>query len=261
MNDSIANFRKDLDAGKKCIGMGITLSDPLVSEAIADSADFLWIDLEHSTMSPEVVNGHLLAARSKQKPGLVRLPAGSTAWIKSALDAGADGIIVPQVRGMEEVKNIVEDCRYAPQGRRGFGPRVPSNYGRSAGMDYIEQANAHILVAVMIETAEAVDVIEQITAIAGLDAVVIGPADLALALGEQRNTRAPRVEAAMRKIIAAARSHGKYVGAGMGADLEYALYLSGLGVQWLQVGGDYDHMIRHFDGVKAGILRNSEIKG
>lgn len=251
MKTSIAKFRADLRAGKKLIGIGITLSDPLVSEAVADSVDFLWIDLEHSTMSPEVVNGHLLAARSKNKPGIVRVSAGCTHLIKSALDGGADGIIVPQVRSVAEVESIVDDCRYPPQGRRGFGPRVPSNYSRASGLDYIEDANANILVCVMIETVEALEGIEQITAIPGLDSVVIGPADLTLALGEGRNKRSPRIETAMRKIISTALSHGKYVGAGMGADVEFALYLAGLGVQWLQVGGEYDHMIKHFDAVRT----------
>ena len=204
MKEHIAKFRNDLSAGKKCIGAGISLSDPLVSEALADSADFLWIDLEHSNMSPNAVNGHLLAARGKNKPAFVRVSAGSTPLIKSALDAGADGIIVPQVRSVEEVRGILADCRYPPAGRRGFGPRVPSNFGRFTGTAYTQEANESVLVMVMIETADALETIEQITALPGLDSVVIGPADLTLALGEGRNMRSPRIEAAMRRIVTTA---------------------------------------------------------
>ncbi len=253
MKERIAKFRNDLNAGKVCIGAGISLSDPLVSEALADSADFLWIDMEHSNMSPEAVNWHLLAARGKNKPAFVRVAAGSTALIKPALDAGADGIIVPQVKSMEEVRSIVADCRYPPVGKRGFGPRVPSNFGRSTGAAYVREADESVLAMVMLETAEALEAIEQITALPGLDSVVIGPADLTLALGEGRDMRSPRTEAAIRKIITAALSNGKLVGAGMGVDVSFARYLAGLGVQWLQVGSDYDLMIHHLDQVQSAI--------
>src|SRR5437764_3084793 len=131
----IVHFRERLRAGDVCIGASITLADPHVTAALADSVDFFWIDLEHSTMSPEALNGHLLAARSKNKPALVRVTGSGTPFIKPVLDAGADGIIVPQVRTAAEVYRIVRDCRYPPIGHRGYGPRVTSNYGRDGGPD------------------------------------------------------------------------------------------------------------------------------
>src|SRR5262245_20319529 len=155
MTEAIMRFRERLRAGETCMGASITLADPLVTEALGDSVDFFWIDLEHSPMSPEIVQGHLLAARSKNKPSLVRVTGSATPFIKPVLDAGADGIIVPQVRSAEEVRAVVADCRYPPVGRRGYGPRVPSNYGRDGGSAYIERANKSIFVVAQIETAEA----------------------------------------------------------------------------------------------------------
>jgi 4-hydroxy-2-oxoheptanedioate aldolase len=151
---------------------------------------------------------------------------------------------------VDEVCGIVDDSRYPPLGRRGFGPRVPSNYGRWGGEEYIEDSNKNVFVAVMIETREAFEAIEQIVSIPGLDSIVIGPADLTIALGEKRNLRSPVVDAAIKKITAAALAAGKYIGAGMGVDVDFALYLAGYGVQWLQVGQDFDHLVQQFDSTR-----------
>jgi 2-keto-3-deoxy-L-rhamnonate aldolase RhmA len=252
MMETIMQFRQALRSGKKLVGIGITLSDPTVTDALGRSVDFVWVDLEHAVMSPEALSGHLMAARCHQVPSLVRVSAGTTPLIKSALDAGAQGIIAPQVRSVEEVKNIVADCRYPPLGRRGFGPRVPSDYGRNEGLDYLDQANQGVFVAVMIETAEALQAIQEIVRVPGLDSIVLGPADLTLSLGENRNTFSPRVEAALQKIISEALAAQCLIGAGMGIDLEYALHLAALGVQWLQIGQDFDYLIKGMDNIRVG---------
>ena len=93
------------------------------------------------------------------------------------------GHIAPQVRSAAEVQRAVDDCRYPPQGKRGYGPRVPSNFGRSGGDDYVAAANAGVFAAVMIETREAVEAIDDIYAIPGLDSIVLGPYDLSGSLG------------------------------------------------------------------------------
>ena len=120
----LKQFREKMDSGISCIGPSITLKDPFISEALGPESDFLWIDAEHSPMSIESVTGHLLAARACNKPALVRVPGSATESIKPVLDSGVDGIIVPQVTGVDEVRKVVADCRYPPLGRRGFGPRT-----------------------------------------------------------------------------------------------------------------------------------------
>lgn len=86
-------FRRRLAAGEVLLGSGIGLIDPQVSEALAESVDFLWIDLEHAPMSPEAMRGHLLAARGRRRAIVVRVPASDTVFIKPVLDAGAPGIV------------------------------------------------------------------------------------------------------------------------------------------------------------------------
>ena len=161
MFQAIAHFRQRLQQGDFLIGAAVTLTDPRTSEALADSVDFLWYDMEHTTLSPDSLAAHLIAARGKGKASLVRVQSSATPFIKSVLDAGADGIVVPQVTSVKEVQDIVADCRYPPTGQRGFGPLIPTNYGREDDLTYIEAANANIFAAVMIETVAAVEAIQQ----------------------------------------------------------------------------------------------------
>lgn len=247
MFEGIDDFRRRLAAGEILAGIGISLTDPQVSDALADSVDFLWIDLEHATMSTEAMRGHLLAARSRRKAAVVRVPSSDTAFIKTALDSGAPGIVVPQVSTVNEVRGVVADCRYSPMGHRGFGPHVPSDYGRRGGPEYVEKANASVFVSVMIETAEAVAAIDDIVAVPGLDSIVIGPYDLSGSLGLLGQVEHPSVIEAIERVIAAARARGVSVGSGMPADADYALLQARRGVQWLQIGGDAGYMIQAVD--------------
>lgn len=249
----ILHFRERLQAGEVCIGASITLTDPHVTAALADSVDFFWIDLEHTMMSPEALNGHLLAARSKNVPALVRVTGSGTPFIKPVLDAGADGIIVPQVRTVEEVRQIVRDCRYPPLGQRGYGPRVTANYGRDGGADYITRANCAVFVSVQIETAEALAALDEILAVPGLDSLVLGPWDLSGALGRLGEVEHPTVVAAIETVIAKTRAAGLFVGSGMGTDAAYAATMARRGVQWLQVGGDFGYLVMAMDQITASI--------
>src|SRR5215207_3319783 len=253
MMEAVLRFRQRLSAGEVCLGASITFSDALVSDALGDSVDFFWIDLEHSAMSPEGLQGHFLAARNRQVPALVRVPGSGTPFIKPILDSGADGIIVPQVRSAEEVQRIVNDCRYPPLGQRGYGPRVPSNYGRDGGLAYIERANQAIFVAVQIENREALNCIEEIVAIPGLDSVTLGPWDLSAALGFPGELEHPEVLAAIDLVIEKAGQAGVLVGTGMGPNSSYAASMAKRGIQWLQVGGDYSYMIEYAQQMTAEI--------
>ena len=226
-----------------------------MTDAIAGTFDFLWIDDEHAPISPETLRGHLLAARAHGTAALVRVPYLHTAFIKNALDTGAPGIVVPQIRGVEDVKQMVADCRYPPLGSRGYGPTVPSNYGRDGGPDYIERANASIFVSPQIETASAVDEIEAIVAVAGVDSVVIGPYDLAASLGHVGDVEHPAVVQAIEHVISSAKKAGLFVGSGMPDDAEYYRIMAARGVQWLQVGGDCRYMVRYAESLVSEVRR------
>ncbi len=249
----IAAFRARMAAGDICIGASITLTDPHATDALGDSVDFFWIDLEHSMMSPEALGGHLLAAKARNRPALVRVPGSGTPFIKPVLDGGADGIIVPQVRSAAEVQDVVNSCRYPPLGQRGYGPRVPSNYGREGGDAYVERANREIFVAVQIENADGFAALDDILAIRGLDSIALGPWDLSASLGLLGDVEHPTVIEAVDSIITRARAAGLFVGAGMAPDARFALGMAKRGVQWLQVGEDCGYMILAMDQITAAV--------
>ena len=241
-------FRAKLKDGQVCLGSGVSVIDPAVTEALCDSVDFLWLDLEHSPISLESLQAHLIAARAGGAPILVRVPSGEIAWAKRVLDIGAEGIILPQARSVAEVVAFVEACRYPPLGRRGFGPRRASNYGRVAMTDYLAHANENIFVAVQIETVEALDALDAIVQVPGIDSLVIGPADLAGALvGLPGQVTHPRVLESIATICSRARQAGLSVGIGMGPDADFAVRVAQLGVQWIQCGGDVSFMVRGVD--------------
>lgn len=238
MLSALRTFRQQLDSGKTCIGCGISTTDPSITESIGELYDFLWIDLEHSALTVESMQSHLIAARATATPALVRVPSSDIAWVKKCLDTGAGGVILPRSYSVNEVRLFVEACLYPPRGTRGFGPRRQSHYGRETGHAYIDQSDADVFPTAQIETAETLASIDEIVDIEGLSSIVLGPNDLAGALGHTGELDHPEVEEAMKRIIGTARDAGLYVGSGLGADPEFAQRLAGWGAQWLQVGGD-----------------------
>ncbi len=243
MWERIDAFRRRLDAGEFCLVPSVSLTDPVLIEALCDSVDFFWIDLEHSPASLETVSAHLIAARAGDKPALVRVPSSDVAWIKRVIDTGAEAIIVPQIRSVDEVQQVVSACRYPPLGRRGFGPRRASNYGRQKAAEHIAEANRKLFVAIQIETLEALAALDEILAVPGYDSIVIGPYDLSGAMGMLGQVQHPRVVEAVGSIAARARAAGRYVGIGMAPDPEHAAQVRAQGVQWVQCGGDVDYLI------------------
>jgi 2-dehydro-3-deoxyglucarate aldolase/4-hydroxy-2-oxoheptanedioate aldolase len=221
----------------------------------------LWIDLEHSPTSLEALQAHLIAARAGGTAAVVRVPSSDVAWIKRVLDTGAEGVIVPQVQSAEEVRQAVAACRYPPQGRRGFGPRRPSNYGRNAGQDYLQSANQQLFVAVQIETVEAYNDLDKILTVPGLDSIVVGPYDLSGALGMLGQVSHPKVVEAITNIVTKSRRAGRYVGMGMPGNAEQALQAAKLGVQWVQCGGDFAYMVSFVDQLFGRVRKSLATPG
>jgi 2-keto-3-deoxy-L-rhamnonate aldolase RhmA len=256
---NIHKFRDKLKAGRLCLGPGVSLSDPAVTEALCDSSDFLWLDLEHSPISLESLQAHLIASRAGGTPTLVRVPSSEVAWVKRVLDIGAEGVILPQAGSVGEVEQFVAACRYPPLGRRGFGPRRATNYGRQDLASYLAATNREVFVAVQIETTAALESLDAIVQVPGIDSLVIGPADLAGALaGVPGQVEHPKVLEAISRVCARARAAGLWVGIGMGANAEYATRVARLGVQWIQCGGDCGFMIHAAEMAYQDIRRRLE---
>ena len=250
---NIQKFREKLDSGQLCLGVGVTLSDPAVTEALCESVDFLWIDLEHNPTNFESLLAILIAARAGGGPALVRVPSSDVGWIKRTLDTGAEGIILPRAYSAQEIRDFVSACRYPPLGTRGFGPRRPTRYGRFGGREYLDHANKQLFVIAQIETVETLDAIDEIVQIEGLDSLIIGPNDLSGSMGMLGEIQHPRVLEAISIIAEKCKAEGKYLGIGMDNDPEYAVKVAQLGVQYIQCGSDFGYMLRFCDQLYAEI--------
>ena len=246
-------FRQQLQTGRVSLGAGITFADPTATEALCDSVDFFWIDMEHTALGLDSVQAHLITAGARGVPALVRLRGSDQPFIKPVLDAGADGVIVPQVRSADEVSRAVSYCRYPPLGRRGYGPRRPSNYGRRDPAEFVAEANENLFVAAQIENVDAMADLDAIIDVPGLDSLAIGPWDLSASMGLLGQLDHPDVVAAIETVITKAREAGLSVGCGMGCDQEYACWMARRGVQWVQMGCDHEFLARTMDWAVAGV--------
>lgn len=240
----IQKFRRKLGNHELCLGTGISLNDPAVIEALAPVVDFFWIDMEHNPMGVETLLGHLMAARAGGAPALVRVPASDLAWVKRAVDAGVEGIIVPQVRSAREVEQVVSACRFPPRGTRGWGPRRPSDYGRRSVNEVVREANESLFVAVQVENVAAVEQIDAILSVPGLDSIAIGPFDLSGSMNLLGQLDHPQVVAAIREVSDKARRAGVYVGYGCEPRAENIQQAINLGAQWIQCGSDWTYLIQ-----------------
>ena len=254
--ENAIKFRQKIARGDCCLGTGVSFSDPTVSELLGQAGwDFLWIDTEHMALTTEAVQSHIIATRPTDTAALVRVGASDQTLIKPVLDSGADGVIVPLVRSAQEVQESVSFCRYPPQGARGFYPRRPSRYGRLRGPEFCRLANESVLAVVQIELVEAVEDLDAILKVPGLDAVAVGPNDLAASMGYVGEPNHPKVIAVVESIIHKARAANVIAGVAMGQDPKAARSWIEKGAQWVAMGTDWSLLVQMSDQVLADTRR------
>ena len=198
--------------------------------------DTLTVDMQHGVIDYAQMVGMLQAISTTSTVPVVRVPWLEPGIVMKALDAGAYGVICPMVNTREEAQRLVSYTHYAPLGSRSFGPVRASLYG---GADYPTQADRTIVVFAMIETAQALDNLDAILSVEGLDAVYVGPSDLSLALGCKPgfDDVEPRVAQAIDHIVARARAPGVQAGVHNGrADVARARVAKGY--RFVTVGSD-----------------------
>ena len=192
---------------KPQMGVWMQIPHPMVAETLAQSgADFIMLDGEHAPMPPDSLVALLPAIERFHMPALYRVRINSPELIKGALDAGVSGVMVPMVNSAEEAAAVVAAAKYPPLGRRGYGPWRASNYYLDDS--YLSVANDGIATVLQIETREAIDAIDDIARIEGVDAVFAGPFDLCLSMGLEPGRLHPELIEAYRHINAAAQRHG-----------------------------------------------------
>ena len=198
--------------------------------------DSLTIDLQHGVVDYQAMVGMLQAISTTDTVPVVRVPWLEPGILMKTLDAGAYGVICPMVNSREDAERLVAWTHYAPRGTRSFGPVRASLYG---GADYPKLANETIVAFAMIETAAALDKLDDILSVQGLDAIYIGPSDLSLSLGCRPvlDDLDPKAQAAVEHILARAKAHGVVAGIHNGTP-ETALRRVAAGFQFVTVSSD-----------------------
>jgi 4-hydroxy-2-oxoheptanedioate aldolase len=230
-------FRRALASGRQLTGLWNSVPGPSVTELLAMAGyDWIVLDTEHSPTDVPEILPMLQAVAAWPVAPVVRPAANDPVLIKRLLDFGAQTLMIPYVQSAEEARAAVRAMRYAPRGIRGVsGMTRASRYG--AVEDYIARAEGELCLIVQVETAEAIARIEEIAAVDGVDAIFVGPADLAASLGEAGRTTAPAVlaavEGAVRRIVAAGKPAGVLM-----TDPQAARACIGWGTTFTAVGTD-----------------------
>lgn len=207
--------KKLIKAGKKTAGAWAQLCSPISAEILARGGfDWILIDMEHAPGDPLTLVAQCqgIAAAGTGAVPFVRVPWNDLVWIKRILDAGAYGLMIPYVNTNEEAVRALQACKYPPQGIRGIAgsPRA-AGYGRDT-VSYLKRANDEIFVMLQVETPQAIENLEDIAKVPGVDALFIGPMDLSTSMGHFGNPAHPEVQAAIATVEAKAKKLGMPLG-------------------------------------------------
>lgn len=205
--------KKALKEGKVVLGTTITTPSAEVAASMAASGfDFLWIEMEHSPLTLESVRGMILATRGLKAMPFTRVPVNQPWLAKRVLDIGSVGVIFPFTSTRELAIQAVASCKYPPEGIRGFAPGLAASRWGMSVSEYVRWANENVVVVPIIEQKEAVENIEAIAAVPGIDVLFIGANDLSFSLGVGGQLEHPLVQEAVARIVAAAKKHNVPLG-------------------------------------------------
>ena len=208
---SPSSFRERFAARELLTGTFIKTPTPHAIEILGGLGfDFVVIDEEHAPFDPQATDVALLAARASGTAGIVRVASADPAGILRVLDCGATGVLIPHVSSAAKAREVAAACRYRG-GRRGYsGSSRAAGYGAGKVWDHVARSDAATAVIAMIEDPEALDDIDAILGLEGIDGAFIGRGDLTVALGAEAND-APPVKAAVDRVMAAAGKAAKPV--------------------------------------------------
>lgn len=221
--------------GEVTYGGWLSIPSSFSAEVMAHQGfDWVCIDMQHGVVDYQVAVAMLQAIGATETIPIVRVPWNEPGIIGKVLDAGAMGVIIPMVNSVEEARAAVSACRYYPDGARSYGPTRAAYY---AGADYFANANREIACIPMIETKQAVERLDDILAVPGIDAVYVGPADLSITLGlpPGMNNGGAFEEA---RVLIAKKCAARGVTAGIHANAGLAAKHAEAGYRMITISGD-----------------------
>jgi 2-keto-3-deoxy-L-rhamnonate aldolase RhmA len=237
INAAKARLRK----GELAVGIGIRLvrNVDIIKVMKAAGFDWLFLDLEHGSMSIETACEISVAAQDSGIAPIVRVPYGELAMATRVLDGGALGIVIPHVDTAEEAREIADRLRYPPRGHRSVGGgQAQFDYASIPLGEMTEKSDENTLITVMIETPKAVENAEAIAAVPGIDCLLVGSSDLSMELGIPGQQGHEKIQAAVDKVVAACRKHNKWPGMGGAYTDEWLKLYTDKGMKLILSGND-----------------------
>jgi 2-keto-3-deoxy-L-rhamnonate aldolase RhmA len=232
-------LKEMLRRGQTAIGALITVNNVEVAARVAALGfDYLWIETEHSPLSMETVRNIVLATRGLHAVPLARPPVNELWTAKRLLDAGVLGVIFPFTTSPELARRAVAACRYPPAGLRGSGADL-ARLRWSEPENYYDFADENVLVVAMVEDVQGLSCVDEIAAVPGIDVIFIGTSDLSFSLGLRGEQHHRRLDAAVAKIAAAVKRHGKILGRPARTPEEIRRFQA-QGFQFLMTGTELD---------------------
>jgi 4-hydroxy-2-oxoheptanedioate aldolase len=214
MNDSVlSKLASRLAGGGQALCAWITMNEPAVAETLArEDFDAVVLDMQHGAIDFDGAAHSILRVALAGKPTIVRVPIGAFALASQLMDSGACGILAPMINSGDEARRLVEFLKFPPLGQRSWGPRASLPLSGLEAPAYLKAANTMTHVIAMIETRAALDALDDILSVEGLDGVYVGPSDLSIALtnGASVEPRGAAVMSEARRVVERARAHGKY---------------------------------------------------
>lgn len=211
--------------------------------AAACGYDAVYVDLEHTSTSLDTAQMLCASALGAGISGLVRVPSNDPSVIARVLDGGAVGVIVPHINSKKEAERVVQAARFPPIGNRSIsGPNAVSGYAPRTAPQLVKLLERRTVVAVMIETPEAVEAADAIAAVDGVDMILIGPSDLTAEMGIHGQYENDHFHSAVESVAAACRSHGVALGIAGIKSVDLLNRFVGLGLRFISAGTDVGMM-------------------
>lgn len=231
-------FKQALRDGQQQYGFWLGLCNPLSAELCGLCGyDWLLVDAEHAPNDLATLHGQLLAIDNTPSQAVVRLVDGNPSLIKQVLDLGAQTLLVPMVETAAQAADLVAAMRYPPRGRRGVGTALARAARWNQVEGYFADADDQMCLLVQVESVRALDNLESILAVEGVDGVFIGPADLAASMGHLGNPAHPEVKAAVESALHRIRQAGKAAGT-LATQRTLARHYESCGAQFVALGVD-----------------------
>lgn len=248
-------LRQALRAGNTVLGtMVAEIRQPAIMQLLAIAGfNFTIIDNEHGPFNIETIADLSRAGRAYGITPIVRVPELSYTYLAQSLDVGAQGIMLPRVYTVEQVKEAVQIVKYPPDGQRGNAlNRGHTNFQGGPVLDIMARANQENLTVIQIETKEALEQVDAIAAVPGVDVLFIGPNDLSISLGVAGPPTTPTMVAAIEKVVAACQRHGIYCAIQL-ADVNLARHWAANGIPMISYSAEASLLINAGQAVTKGI--------